>query len=94
VAAGNPSRGLKEIPPLSEDLDRRAGLCARCRHASRVPTSRSLFWLCRLSAQDPRFERYPRLPVLECAGHEPGEPETLARLPATDPGPQGPAEES
>jgi hypothetical protein len=79
---------------VSEEIERRVGLCSRCRHASRVPTSRSLFWLCRLSGQDPRFERYPRLPVLECPGHEPGEPETPARLPANGPGPEGPSGES
>ena len=48
------------------------GLCARCRHARRVPTPRSVFWLCELAASDTRFERYPRLPVLECPGFEPG----------------------
>ena len=78
---------------MTEDAERHVGLCARCRHASRVPTSRSLFWLCRLSGTDSRFERYPRLPVLECPGHEPGEPETLARLPATAP-PPAPAGET
>ena len=66
---------------MSDETDRRVGLCARCAHATRVPTPRSEFWLCRLSAQDSRFERYPRLPVIACAGHEPGEPEALARLP-------------
>ena len=74
---------------MTEDEERRAGLCAHCAHASRVPTPRSLFWLCRLSGQDSRFERYPRLPVLACAGHQPGEPESLARLPAGAPPPAG-----
>jgi hypothetical protein len=28
----------------------------------------STFWLCALSASDPRFPKYPRLPVLRCPG--------------------------
>ncbi len=50
----------------------RLGLCGRCRHAQRVATPRSVFWLCGLSRSDARFERYPRLPVLACEGFEPG----------------------
>jgi hypothetical protein len=50
------------------------GLCARCRHARIVETPRSRFWLCDKSRHDPAFPRYPRLPVLACAGHEPGTP--------------------
>ncbi len=52
----------------------RVGLCRSCRHARQVPTTRALYWLCQLAAHDPRFEKYPRLPVLQCAGYEPGEP--------------------
>ena len=48
----------------------RVGLCLTCRHARAVETPRSRFWLCRLSADDPRFERYPRLPMLSCPGYE------------------------
>jgi hypothetical protein len=45
------------------------GLCARCTHARTVESSTgSAFTLCRLSASDQRFPRYPRLPVLTCAG--------------------------
>jgi hypothetical protein len=46
------------------------GLCAHCRNTQRVETDRSVFWMCRLSAVDPRFPKYPRLPVLECSGFE------------------------
>ena len=49
------------------------GLCFHCRHARRVPTARALYFLCELAATDPRFEKYPRLPVLACDGYEPGE---------------------
>jgi hypothetical protein len=50
------------------------GLCRTCRHASLVRGARSVFWMCGLAATDPRFDRYPRLPVLRCSGHQPGEP--------------------
>jgi len=50
-----------------------AGLCATCVHARRIRApSGAVFILCRKSEVDDRFERYPRLPVLECSGHDPG----------------------
>ena len=51
-----------------------AGLCATCVHCRVVRTRRSAFYLCQRSFTDPRFPKYPRLPVLRCIGHEPGEP--------------------
>ena len=52
--------------------DRRAGLCASCAHASRVTSARgSTFILCARSQTDARYPKYPPLPVLRCAGHEP-----------------------
>jgi hypothetical protein len=52
-----------------------AGLCGSCVHARVVTSSRgSIFRLCQRSLADPRFPRYPVLPVLACAGYEP-EPE-------------------
>jgi len=49
-----------------------AGLCGACLHARRVRSSReSTFYLCRRSANDPRFPKYPRLPVITCKGFEP-----------------------
>jgi len=48
------------------------GLCDSCVHRQPVPNTRgSVFILCRRSREDPAYPRYPRLPVLECAGHEP-----------------------
>jgi len=48
----------------------RTGLCRDCVHARRVQSNRgSLFLLCELSKSDPRFAKYPRLPVLECSGY-------------------------
>jgi len=50
---------------------RRVGLCATCAHRREVPNRRgSVFYLCRLSQSDPAYPRYPRLPVLSCAGYE------------------------
>jgi len=48
----------------------RAGLCADCVHARSVESDRgSVFLLCELSRSDPRFTKYPRLPVLSCNGY-------------------------
>ena len=57
----------------------RAGLCASCRFAEVITSSRgSAFYLCTLAAGDPRFRRYPVLPVRQCDGYEPS---ALAPLP-------------
>ncbi len=51
--------------------DARPGLCADCTHARVVRSDRgSIFYLCRLALQDPHFPKYPRLPVLDCAGYQ------------------------
>jgi hypothetical protein len=49
-----------------------AGLCATCIHARRVPHPRGegAYWRCLLADTDPRFAKYPRLPVLRCSGYE------------------------
>ena len=47
------------------------GICDSCQHQQLVPNTRgSVFSLCGRSRTDPRFPRYPRLPVLECPGYE------------------------
>jgi len=52
-----------------------AGLCAECRHAQVIESRRgSTFFRCALSDTDARYRRYPALPVLDCAGHEPRAP--------------------
>jgi hypothetical protein len=49
----------------------RAGLCADCVHARHIESDRgSIFLLCELFRSDPRFTKYPRLPVLSCVGYE------------------------
>jgi hypothetical protein len=48
------------------------GLCGNCTNARTVDNrSGSRFFLCNLSKTDPRFPRYPRLPVLRCRGYSP-----------------------
>ena len=45
------------------------GLCSRCVNMRVVASDRgSRFILCELSRTDDRFPRYPRLPVIACAG--------------------------
>jgi hypothetical protein len=52
-------------------IDKPAGLCATCAHVDIIRSDRgSIFYLCKLSACDPRFPKYPRLPVLACPGFE------------------------
>jgi hypothetical protein len=51
--------------------DPNVGLCISCKHARRITSDRgSVFYLCTLSAVDPRFPKYPTLPVMACAGYE------------------------
>jgi hypothetical protein len=60
------------------------GLCGACRHSRVIQTARgSTFRLCERSATDPRFPRYPNLPVLSCLGFEPHpDPESDEAAPA------------
>jgi hypothetical protein len=57
-------------------LDPEAGLCAACLHCQIVRSSKgSTFYRCRRAATDPRFLKYPPLPVRVCEGFDEGEPE-------------------
>jgi hypothetical protein len=58
---------------MSEAERRRVGLCASCRHARVIRSSKgSEFWLCERHVGEPtRFRKYPPLPVVRCSGHEP-----------------------
>jgi hypothetical protein len=58
---------MTTIPGESE----RVGLCFSCEHVRIVRTDRgSAFYLCQRSATDPRFPKYPGLPVVRCPGFE------------------------
>ena len=48
------------------------GLCAACLHVETIVSARgSTFYLCQLALTDPRFPKYPTLPVIRCDGYEP-----------------------
>lgn len=62
---------MNDSPGDGQADDRRAGLCATCAHVKVIPGDRgSRFYLCRLSRTDPRFPRYPPIPVLACPGYK------------------------
>jgi hypothetical protein len=47
------------------------GLCATCQWMRTVTNRRgSVFYRCGRAESDPRFVRYPPLPVLTCPGYE------------------------
>jgi len=57
-------------PETAERKD--VGLCMDCQHLRRIMSDRgSTFFFCKRSATDPRFPKYPRLPVSHCSGYEP-----------------------
>jgi hypothetical protein len=57
---------------MEENEIRTAGLCPVCRHVRRVDSGRgSKFYLCRRSAEDPAYPKYPPIPVMYCRGFEP-----------------------
>ncbi len=50
-----------------------------CMHARVIDSAKgSQFLLCKLSESDPQFPRYPRLPVLMCAGYRSKEESTAS----------------
>jgi hypothetical protein len=59
---------------MPDDRDPRpdaVGLCATCRHAAVIVSDRgSRFYRCERSKTDPRFPRYPALPVVNCIGYD------------------------
>lgn len=49
------------------------GLCRSCKNHRVVRSRRGpKYYLCELAASDPRFPKYPPLPVVECEGYVPG----------------------
>lgn len=58
-------------PRTERGSEAHVGLCATCIHVQRIESARgSRFYLCERSRTDARYARYPRLPVLTCAGYE------------------------
>jgi hypothetical protein len=47
------------------------GLCAECVHRKEIRNDRGgVFIMCLRSFREPEYPKYPRLPVLSCAGFE------------------------
>jgi len=64
-------RGSEGDDVEAEGVAAEVGLCATCRHARVQSTARGRsFWRCARADGDPRFMRYPPLPVRHCQGHE------------------------
>jgi hypothetical protein len=50
----------------------RVGLCLTCRFSRVIVSDRgSRFYFCERSKTDPRFPKYPPLPVVACTGYDP-----------------------
>jgi len=68
-----------DAPGIFSRLLADAGLCRSCRHAELKTAENRVYVWCRRSKTDSRFSKYPRLPVIECPGHEhfprPGDPD-------------------
>ena len=57
-----------------------AGLCDGCANQKVVTSQKgTTFSFCELSKWDLRFPKYPRIPVLNCAGFEAERAEALAQ---------------
>jgi hypothetical protein len=64
---------MSPVNPPPRTCPPNAGLCAECAHLRLVGSpGRSTFVMCGRARTDPSFARYPRLPVLACAGFERG----------------------
>ncbi len=86
-AGAEPSLKLKPAaPPPHPDHPTSVGLCGGCAHQRVIANTRgSTFSMCeRGLAHEPGFAKYPRLPVLACAGFEPRSGDDPA-----SPGPRG-----
>ncbi len=61
-----------DAPPRQAGSALPAGLCDACRHVRRIRSDRgTTFYQCGRAADDPRYRRYPPIPVLSCPGFEP-----------------------
>ena len=70
TTTGEPKRKGQVDRAALDRLPVDPGLCVRCVHLELQASPRSVFVRCGLSDLDARFPRYPRLPVLACAGYQ------------------------
>ena len=96
--AADHAEGRSEICPTCTEVSYRktvTGLCDSCRHRRQILSDRgSAFIMCQLGLKDPHFPKYPRLPVLQCAGfadvlQEQGKPCPPPPQSAKEPPPNG-----
>lgn len=60
---------MHDDSPTTGTPNPRWGLCATCAHARVIENDRgSAFVQCGLAKDDPRFRKYPQVPVRTCAG--------------------------
>ena len=59
-----------ERAELTRDTGLTVGLCLDCAHLRLLRSGRSRFVRCALAESAREYARYPRLPVLECDGHQ------------------------
>lgn len=67
---GRQREGARRGREALADLPASPGLCATCVHLELVGSKRSVFVRCGRSDEDPRFPRYPPLPVGRCSGFQ------------------------
>jgi hypothetical protein len=61
-----PSSKRLSLPPDSHSV----GLCLDCKHMKRIVSEReSTFYMCSRALTEPKFPKYPRLPVNACHGY-------------------------
>lgn len=65
-----PGRGPRQDRQALAALRVPAGLCETCAHLQVLASARSVFVRCGRADFDPRFPRYPGLPVTVCPGYE------------------------
>ena len=57
---------------MKSEQGRRWGLCATCAHARAIESDKgSAFVQCGLAKEDPRYRKYPHVPVVQCSGWAP-----------------------
>ena len=63
---------MPQSPAEDPHFDPAVGLCSVCVNARRIPHPRGGpgYWRCALAEVDPRFPKYPPLPVRACDGFE------------------------
>ena len=58
-------------PPEAPRRPHAKSLCELCRHLRRVESAKgSVFYLCKRSAAEPAYPKYPPQPVVDCRGFQ------------------------